>query len=241
MSTDVWDDHKKKIYVKSEQLWKNVHPSIRPYLQFDNVSLYSVTDVDIADRMSRIIRHWFGSSTITITDAMACVGGNTSSFGKYFTHVNAVEISQQRVNMLLNNMYILGTLNKTTIYCKDYSHIWQTLKQDVVFLDPPWGGPDYRRLQHLDLYVGKINIAELAFSLISWRHDIYGVPIRPIAKMVTIKAPINYNCISLYKTARYYGMSPEKTIHIIEMGKMLFIIICAESFKCPHLPPGLVS
>lgn len=228
---------------KVEQLWKNVTPEIRPYLQYDTVSLYSVTEADIADRMSRIICHWFGSaaSNLVITDAMACVGGNTSSFGKYFAHVNAIEISQQRVQMLFNNITMLETINKTTITCADYLQIWRMLRQDIVFLDPPWGGPDYRRSQRLDLYVNNVNIAELAFSLISWGHDTYGVPIRPAAKMVAIKAPINYNFVSLFSAARSRGLSPEKTIHIISMGKMLFIIVCAESFKRPRTPPGLMD
>ena len=35
------------------------------------------------------------------------------------------------------------------------------LKQDVVFIDPPWGGKNYKSKKNLDLFLSNINIIKI--------------------------------------------------------------------------------
>ena len=41
------------------------------------------------------------------------------------------------------------------------------LKQDVVFFDPPWGGPDYHLATRLDMFLGPRNIIDIVASLVA--------------------------------------------------------------------------
>lgn len=229
-----WAETRKSI------LWKQTSPELREQLYFDSVSLYSMTEDSVADRMSSIIAAWLGSNII-VTDGTACVGGNTISFARKFKHVNGVELTRNRCDMLKHNAQILGVENKISVYEGDYLDIWKSLKQDVVFLDPPWGGPEYKRARKLDLYLGSVNIATLAFNILSWNTDCDGIPKRPAAKIVALKLPYNYNFETLEIEARNIGLNPSKCIFKINIGKIIFAIICLPSLKIPCLPPGIMG
>lgn len=41
-----------------------------------------------------------------------------------------------------------GSDASVQMYCGSYNTIWPKLWQDVVFIDPPWGGPQYNAQQH---------------------------------------------------------------------------------------------
>jgi hypothetical protein len=51
-------------------------------------------------------------------------------------------------------------------------------------VDPPWGGPDYRKLQNLELFIG-------SYRLDKWIEEILKRTDRP--KTVVLKLPRNYN------------------------------------------------
>jgi len=122
-----------------------------------------------------------------LTDGTANVGGNTISF--YLSGiqtVNAVEIDKTTCDMLINNLqtYKLPTVN---VHCCDYLSIYKNLKQDIVFLDPPWGGPEYKKASILDLYLGQTNIIDICAELMGEKK----------ASLIVLKLPINYNLPAL--------------------------------------------
>jgi len=53
---------------------------------------------------------------------------------------------------------------------------------DLVYLDPPWGGPEYYKQDSLDLYLSGTNVIEIIRKLLA-----NGTP------LVTLKAPANFN------------------------------------------------
>jgi len=154
-----------------------------------NVSLYSTTPWREANFMNRtIINHFakLGKSArqLAVTDATANVGGNTISFYlSEFGHINAVELDQTTYQMLISNVTTYGAGTHIKTYCADYTEIYKNLSQDIVFMDPPWGGPDYKNYQKLDLYLGQIEISEICESLLAER----------LAEMIVVKVPYNYN------------------------------------------------
>ena len=55
--------------------------------------------------------------------------------------VDAVELDAGRCAALRKNVMLCGA--DVTVHHGDYNALYDTLRQDVVFLDVPWGGPDY--------------------------------------------------------------------------------------------------
>lgn len=161
-----------------------------PQVQIDNEGLYSVTNGTIANETSVYImetyKKHFETIPETITDALACVGGNSISFAKHFAHVNVVEIDANRSSMLKHNLQLADVYEKTTLYSKtNYLDVMYDVHQDVLFFDPPWGGPDYKYKSNVDLYISEKNINKIIYELM---HSS-----TPYAKMIVLKAPLNFN------------------------------------------------
>ena len=116
----------------------------------DDVSKYSITLPDKAQTISEVTKKNYqlvfpddDLSNITITDAMACVGGNTLSFSNFFNKVIANEINTTRYQYLVHNMKEYNREN-IVFYNDNYLNLMNKLEQNIVFIDPPWGGPIYK-------------------------------------------------------------------------------------------------
>ena len=59
---------------------------------------------------------------------------------------------------------------------------------DVLYIDPPWGGPDYREKKELDLFLANVRLDV-------WLEDVLSGPYRP--SFVFLKVPANYNSVPL--------------------------------------------
>ena len=155
----------------------------REFLRMDEVGLFSTTNADDAATMSWAIASLPGlsmhdlSRLPVITDGCACCGGNTISFaccGK-FEKVNAVELDETRCNEFLNANVLVTkgfrpSMSETNVMCGSYLDLMFKLRQDVVFLDPPWGGPDYNKHTQLSLFLGDRNVADVVVDLFHNRH-----------------------------------------------------------------------
>jgi 16S rRNA G966 N2-methylase RsmD len=168
-------------------------------LRMTNISLYSTTPWKEARFISRAILNFFQGNKprlntkhegkVVITDATANIGGNTISFYLNGAHkVNAVEIDQLTCDILKHNLDIYK-FPTDTVYCCDYLSIYKKLEQDAVFLDPPWGGPDYKKVTTLDLYLGQTNIIDICVELMEEKK----------ASLIVLKLPLNYNLQGLIK------------------------------------------
>ena len=88
-------------------------------------------------------------SNMTIADAYACLGGNTSAFSHAFKSVRAYEIDKGRREQLeYNILHKMGGYyanGNVTVYtdCTDAQEGIAATPQDVVFLDPPWWCADH--------------------------------------------------------------------------------------------------
>lgn len=118
---------------------------------------------------------------LVLTDATAGNGGDTITFARLFKHVNAVEIDKAEFEVLKYNIE-RTIFDNYTLYNEDYLKIIGKLKQDIIYLDPPWGGPNYKFNNSMSLYISDTNIADICI-------DIF---ISDIAKLVAIKTPTNF-------------------------------------------------
>ncbi len=137
-------------------------------------NIYSTSDQ--AYEINKILKLYISNSDI-VTDATACIGGNAFFFQKDFKWVNIIE----------KDPNIFYTLKKNTDFsnCKHYNCSYLTLmyilRQDLIFLDPPWGGVDYKKNYNINLYLDDINVIDVINNLYHYTRNI------------AMKIPNNYN------------------------------------------------
>ncbi|XP_020091087.1 trimethylguanosine synthase-like [Ananas comosus] len=86
-----------------------------------------------------------------VVDAFAGVGGNAIQFAARGCYVVAVEIDPRKVKYARHNAKIYGVEDRIDFVIGDFFRLAPSLKGDVVFLSPPWGGPSYREIQNFTL------------------------------------------------------------------------------------------
>jgi 16S rRNA G966 N2-methylase RsmD len=173
-------------------------------IMIDDVAKYSITLPEKADMISEIIKKNYhlifptdDMTQLTITDAMACVGGNTLSFAKSFKSVNANEINITRYQYLVNNMKEYDMEN-ISFYNGNYLNLINKLKQHIVFVDPPWGGPIYKSQYKMDIIINtdddkEVKLHEIIDDILKDENE---------TKMIIFKLPINHN-IDNFKKYKY--------------------------------------
>lgn len=175
-------------------------------LQISNVGEYSMTPPKDAKKLCKIIKKYFDKN-ITITDTTANNGGNTIAFALEFNNVNAVEIEKKEYDILVNNINVYKLKNVKT-YNNDYLKILEKLEQDIIFLDPPWGGKEYKKKNNLQLYLSNKNILDI-FNLLNNK-----------CKAIICKVPFNYCFDKLFE--KYEKL---KKIHIYKFKKYIIFIL----------------
>lgn len=65
--------------------------------------------------------------------------------------VVAIDIDPVKVELAMNNAMVYGVANRVDFVIGDFIQLAPSLKGDVVFLSPPWGGPMYRDFESYNL------------------------------------------------------------------------------------------
>jgi predicted RNA methylase len=180
-------------------------------LKYDETGLYSMTSRNVAKIISDIIKSYFQgmASEITITDCTAGLGGNTISFSENFKRVHSIEQESERLEFFKENIkYYTGfDYNNITFYCGDFLEIIQNLTQDVIFIDPPWGGKNYKDTPFLDIFINETPLYEVLNKL------------KGKSKLIVLKLPVNFNINEFYHKIEY------KKLNFYKLPKMDLIII----------------
>jgi 16S rRNA G966 N2-methylase RsmD len=182
----------RKIYEghrKGNFFFSNIPKKTRNRFLYDDEALFSITD----SRTSKIITHELLSlknitRESTVTDMTACVGGNVISFSQYFSNVNAIEIDHERFKMLKHNVNLVSKKHNVNFFEGNGIDIIlnHETKQDIIFMDPPWGGKNYSSKSQISLFLTddeghEYNICDLIIILLQY------------AKYIAIKVPVNFN------------------------------------------------
>lgn len=152
-------------------------------LQTTQEGLYSITKRRDSERIISIINQNVKDiHKKTITDATGCIGGDTIQFALAFEYVHSIEVNSENFKILSNNTKVFGLTN-ILLYNGDATSIfkWNT---DVLYLDPPWGGPEYKSKTNLDLTIGSKRIDV-------WLEEVLIRKNRP--SYIFLKLPHNYN------------------------------------------------
>lgn len=152
-------------------------------LQTTEEGSYSITRRRDAERIMNVIKKSFSNlRNMTITDATACIGGDTLNFAGYFSHVHSIELKDDNFKALTNNVEVYGYHNITLHHGDSISIFkWNT---HILYIDPPWGGKDYKKHENLDLFLSdkRLDI---------WLEEILMRRNRP--NFIILKLPANYN------------------------------------------------
>ncbi|XP_010268471.1 PREDICTED: trimethylguanosine synthase [Nelumbo nucifera] len=114
-------------------------------IKMDEEGWFSVTPEEIA------VRHAERSGGGVVIDCFSGVGGNAIQFAKMCYHVVSIDIDPKKVGLAYNNAKIYGVEDYVDFVIGDFFQLSSSLKGDMVFLSPPWGGPTYNTIKHFTL------------------------------------------------------------------------------------------
>ena len=114
-------------------------------VRLDREGWFSVTPEKIAEHIAERCQ------SDIVVDAFCGVGGNAIQFAYTCEHVIAIDIDPVRLECARHNARVYGVADRISFVLGDFFQLAPYLKADVVFLSPPWGGPDYINTKVFDI------------------------------------------------------------------------------------------
>ena len=191
-------------------------------LKYDSEGLWSISHPDIANKLSKKIKLFekSGIKINTILDATAGLGGNTISFAKYFNKVISIEYDKGRFDILKNNVNNYNYQN-IILYNGDSIKLLLEMQEkiDAVFLDPPWGGPNYKYDDNLTITMSNKNLDEICHIIESYSYQNNKV------QMIILKLPYNYDYNKLIENCKKFV----KIYNLHKEGNINYLILLISS------------
>ncbi|KAM0826112.1 hypothetical protein ACQ4PT_069095 [Festuca glaucescens] len=114
-------------------------------IKMDEEGWFSVTPETIAKH------HASRVGAGVLIDCFTGVGGNTIQFATKCKHAVAVDIDPQKIACAQHNATVYGVNDHIDFIVGDFIHIAPHLKGETAFMSPPWGGPDYAKVDVYDI------------------------------------------------------------------------------------------
>ncbi|CAH2039865.1 unnamed protein product, partial [Iphiclides podalirius] len=133
---------------KMMKYWKKRHSLFHRFdegIKLDRESWFSVTPENVA---------WHIASKFafdTVIDAFCGAGGNTIQFARTCKKVIAIDIDPLKIEMAKHNASVYGVEENIEFIVGDFFELAPNLSADMVFLSPPWGGPNYSANHQYDI------------------------------------------------------------------------------------------
>lgn len=226
-------EHIRRKYGKGEGITHKIkqnyfppyHSVDRSLIKFSEEALYSVSHWRDGEAIVKFLKNILGEEELQkarIIDGTACVGGNTVVFAESVHSVAAVDIDKQHIDYIKHNMALYHHHN----ICYINGDITQLALQlcaqgvkNIMFVDPPWGGPDYKENDPEQVLLGGKTLLELVTA---WFGP-YDVIVLKIPKTF----PVDGFCRSLSR--------PGVVVEVWKMYKYPCIAVYAE--PTPEGPP----
>jgi 16S rRNA G966 N2-methylase RsmD len=246
LDEDVWENstiNDNKFYINNKIA--RIFPVIKNFnnyskLKIDEDSFSFITIREIADMISKLISYHLlyfnlNPQKMKIIDYTAGVGGNVLSFSKNFNYVYGIEIDELRASYLENNIKVYGFNNIKVINDCSVNFTYNDLikiNPNVIFMDPPWGGTDYKNSDTLLLKLGEKSIEELTGDIIKIFSEYYldennlNKYLNLNNKLIVLKLPKNYDIEYFYNYIKNVKVENYLiNIYLYILNKML-IVIC---------------
>ena len=145
----------------AKKIFNNVNEENFNKLKFTQESIYSSSRITGSKFLLKIIQKYYpNTKKLILTDGTANIGTDSINLAKYFKKINSIEFTEINFNSLENNVKIFKLENKIKIHHGDSNELVPKLKQDIIYIDAPWGGPEYKKLDKVKLYLGETEISE---------------------------------------------------------------------------------
>jgi 16S rRNA G966 N2-methylase RsmD len=169
---------------------------------------FSLTKPYESIQIVRIIKQFINKednlSDMVITDGTACVGGDLVRLSNNCKKINGVELSKENYDCLVKNCNIFECEN-VELFNDDYTKIYEQLKQDIIYLDPPWGGSEYKKKESVELKIGNIKLCDFIKV------------IKNVSRYIFLKVPMNacLNNIEYEQESIIYNKQKDKSFKLI--------------------------
>lgn len=114
-------------------------------IQTDLEGLYSTGPEEISKKIAK------RTGAKTIVDGFCGVGGSAIGYAFFAEKVFAIDNNKKRLEMARHNINLYGFAEKVEFIHGDFLEEAPKLNAEAVFIDPPWGGPDYANLETFTL------------------------------------------------------------------------------------------
>lgn len=80
-----------------------------------------------------------------IVDACCGIGGAAIAFARAGKEVIAVDTDELRIGMARENAVLFGVADQIQFLHADLREVIPSISDAAIYLDPPWGGPEYSK------------------------------------------------------------------------------------------------
>jgi len=167
-------------YTYAKLIFNNLSSEQFNKLLFTDESIYSSSKVEGSQLLKNIIYENLTDHNITITDGTANIGTDSIYLSNYFKTINSIEVSNINHKALINNINVFKKSNINAIIGDVTTEI-SKLEQDVIYIDAPWGGRNYKKNENMKLYLSNMEILDFYKTF------------KNKAKIFVFKIPYNYN------------------------------------------------
>jgi 16S rRNA G966 N2-methylase RsmD len=171
---------------------------LRVHLKLDSIARYSVTPCSASQLIAQLVQMHIGKQGFSVLDMFGGGGMDAITFllsGAAPVHV--IEKHAERAENLVGNIQAfvadgqaraqdVDVWNADSVaFLQDSEELAGSLgSYDVVYVDPPWGGPDYKKNRSIDIAVEGVKLSQLVHMLRT----------SPVARnMIVLKVPFNQN------------------------------------------------
>ena len=201
---------------------QEIFPKNRNYedLRITDIGIYSITKKNEAYFITNLITKFFGTEKITITDSTSCIGGNSISFflNEQVKKINCVEIDKLHFEILKNNINSYRNNDKVVFINNNYLSVMNSLQQDVIFYDLPWGGVDYKKNEEmmLGLYDNENHYIKITEIVNIQKNN---------TKLQVLKLPLNFDFTNFFHEITYNKIKIHKIFNKFTKKICYFLVI----------------
>ena len=191
-------------------------------IQVTEEGKYSYTKQKDGERTIQFLKRYISSlHTRSILDGTGNIGGDTILFGLNFHTVNSIELDPDNFKALTHNVN-LYKLKNVHLHEGDTTVLYKEYPSDILYLDPPWGGPDYKDKKELDLWIGSHRVdVFLRDSVLSPRE---GKP-----QWIVLKVPFNY------KWDRLEMLEGIESMHMLSIRNYRIVVMKVQPPSIKHV------
>lgn len=180
---------------KVDSLFPFVPESLRRQVLLDSEAMHSTLDQALGDHMigalvALCIAADVDPAALSAVDGCSCCGGSALVLHRAFGgRITAVEFNEARADLLRSNLALLCPDGRAQAICGDFCKLWRGITPaGVVFLDVPWGGPQYGEAASIrELSLGGVPLQQLLAQLVEAQ----------AAPLLAVRLPRNFDTDSL--------------------------------------------